>query len=157
MLGDPARVPQASATGRVPGCAGDRPTRRPDAHLVLDTEEMDLSALRGKSDALRGRLDTLVTMFAAGELTGSKTQSGHRNSATTSMPSTNRPLWRRTETRWRTSSWALVSCRIVGGAEPGTPRGRVVDALMTVHVLTRPRGQRRFLPECVRVEWKRPA
>ncbi|OZC86443.1 hypothetical protein CH254_18040 [Rhodococcus sp. 06-412-2C] len=129
---------------------------RPDARLKLDTPDIDLTAMYARREGLQARQSELATMFAAGTVTGPQLAK-----ATADLTE---QLTEVDET--------IAACTLVNPVaqlvladdtlestwdrlEPDT-RGKIIDALMTVTVHPSPLGQRKFNPEFIDIEWKKP-
>ena len=127
---------------------------RPDARLIVDTaEEIDVPALQVSRDALQVRAEQLTSMFAQGDLDSASFGRGMAE-IRESISVVDEQL-----ARARQSSpildlvlsgdalaerWAEMSADL---------RGKVIATLVSVEVMPSPKGQRKFLPDFVRISW----
>ncbi|MGW0454890.1 recombinase family protein [Gordonia sputi] len=110
----------------------------------------DTSAMSTRRDGLRVRLDELAALFASGVIDASQLARGTGD------------LRAELEKVERQIAEARQVNPLDGESDLGAAwerlspdaRGKVIDAIVTVTIMPAPRGQKRFLPEYVDVEWK---
>jgi hypothetical protein len=131
---------------------------QPDAQLLLHgrTGQVDVAGLQDRANALRGRLDELSTLFAAGDITGRQLAT-----ATTSVRAqldqvdaelatavAGTPLAGFSDAEDVATAWENASI---------SRRKAVIRTLMRVTLLKAPRGRQPdgtyFDPDCVKIEW----
>lgn len=129
---------------------------RNDVRLKLDTPDVDLSAMYARRQGLQARQDELATMFAAGTVTGPQLAK-----ATAELT---KQLTEVDETIAASTLVNPVAQLVLADdtlestwdrLDPDT-RGKIIYALMTVTVHPSPLGQRKFNPEFIDIEWKKP-
>jgi len=127
---------------------------QPDAvDLLAVADRPDIDELRTESQALAVRLDELADLYAAGSVTaaqltrGTETLRGQLDGVRARMSDASRldilgPLVGSSDVA---AAWAKLD---------NDRRWLVVDALMTVTVMSPGRGARYFKPETVQIEWR---
>lgn len=140
---------------------------QPDAHLLLDSTEIDVDGLQTERAGLQARLDELADAFAEGDINASQLRTGTAKlrsklaviDSQLSDAARHDPVAGLIADRKRVQQhWDDASASI---------RGQVIDALMTVTILPLPKGRRtdQLTPariaelerdgQYVRIDWKR--
>ena len=126
---------------------------QPDAHLLLADKRTDIPALQTQRNGLQARLDELAGMFAEGVIDASQLRRGTSglrvklagvDSQLADAARIDPVAGLIAERDQVQAHWESVSPAI---------RGQIVDALLTVTIMPRPRGSG-FDPAHVRIEWK---
>ena len=127
---------------------------RPDARdLLVNDTSPDADALREEAEALRTRLDNLAGLYAAGDVTASQLATGSTRL---------RERLTGAETRLADTAKVAVLGDVVTASNARKAwerldvdrQRRVIDTLVTITLEPTGRGNRRFDPATVAVEWR---
>ncbi|ORL15389.1 hypothetical protein A6I85_05800 [Prescottella equi] len=134
---------------------------RRNAHLLLERREdgVDLGALQVERDGLSERLSQLAGLFAAGDIDAAQLRDGtaalrtkiEAIDAKLAAAQTSSPL---AGLVMASQSGFLVE-QLWNDLSPDV-RGKVIAELADVTILRAPRGQRKFQPEFVKIDWRKP-
>ena len=127
-----------------------------DAHLRLaDGKKIDMGALHTKRAALQARLDDLAAMFAEGAIDGSQLRRG-TSELRTQIAGVDSVLADAARTSPVANLLADGRDKIDERWQASTPdiKGKIIDELMTVTVMSAPRGVKVFNPELIDIDWK---
>ena len=111
----------------------------------------DTSAMSTRRDGLRVRLDELAALFASGVIDASQLARG-TGDLRAQLEKVERQI-----AEARQVSPLDGESDLDAAWERLSPdaRGKVIEELVTVTIMPAPRGQKRFQPEFINVEWKR--
>ena len=121
---------------------------QPDAHLMLDTQRIDIPALQAEREVLQARLDTLADQFADGAINDSQLRRGTSTLRTKLAP---------IDTQLAQAEGDPVKLQDCWDATTPAVRGQIIDQLMVVTVNAVGKGGARgFDPRYIEIDWRRP-
>lgn len=123
---------------------------REGVSVVSGDDDSDVAALVVQRDGLQARLDELARLFAQGAIDGSQLTKG-----TADLRADKAAIeGLLADARVRSPLAGAVNLRAAWEQLAPATKGRLVSDLMRVTILPASRGQRRFQPEFVRIDWR---